>query len=231
MTPFFANFGYSPKWTTSLNDLGDLADIPAVAEKVKALDEVHELCRKNINLANESYAKYYNAKRREGTEFQVGDKVLLSLENVRTRRPAKKLDIRYAGPYRISEKVGSRSFRLELPSSLDIHNVFHISLLRPFAEPIPGQLAEPPGPVEVDDDGARYEVARVVDSRLSRNKKKIEYHVEWVGYEGTDEAATWQPAENLEGAQEEVEKFHLANPTKPSPKDILEPKRKSRSRR
>jgi hypothetical protein len=81
----------------------------------------------------------------------------------------------------------------------------------------------------VDDDRARYEVARVVDLRLARNEKKIEYQVKWVGYEGTDEAATWQPAENLEGAQEEVEKFHLANPTKPSPKDIPESRRRSRS--
>ena len=95
--PFFANFGYSAKWVDNLVEPSD--EVPPAFEKVKSIIDVHLLCRENITLANKDYAKYYNAKRRAEPDIEIGDMVLLSLENLATRRPMKKLDVRWGGPY------------------------------------------------------------------------------------------------------------------------------------
>jgi len=229
MSPFYANFGYSARWISGL-DLAESIPEPVV-EKAKSLVEVHELCRDNINLANRDYAKYYNAKRRTEKPIDVGDSVLLSLQNVKTRRPSKKLDIRWSGPYRVSAKVGNLAYRLELPASMKIHNVFHISLLRHFESPvIPGQSYDPPGPVETDDLEESWEIRSILDSRIVGNK--LMYEVEWLGYEGTDLATSWEPESNVEGSRETVESFHSLNPLKPRPSDLpTKGSRRSKSRR
>ena len=214
MSPFLANFGYSPRW---LDDIVEIdPSIPLVVEKIQDLKAVHEMCKENIKVANEYYAKYYDAKKRAGPEFKVGDMVLLSMNHVTTRRPTQKFDIKYAGPYPITEIIGSRSYRLELPESFRVHPVFHISRLKEFHGPeIEGQSYEPPGPVEVDEQlNEIYDVKAVTDSRI--RKRKLEYQVEWVGYEGTDEAVTWEPVENLDSAQEAIAEFHSRYPDKPS---------------
>jgi transposase InsO family protein len=214
MSPFFANYGYHPRGLDEL-EMQEEGTAPVV-EKVKSITEVHELCKRNIDLANATYAKYYNDKRREQDAFEVGDQVLVSLQNVQTRRPSKKMDIRFAGPYSILEKIGTRAFKIELPPTMKIHPVFHVSLLKPFHTPqIEGQAYDPPGAVEVDEAGQSFEVSSIIDSRI--NKRRLEYLVEWLGYEGTAESATWQPARDLDGCSELLETFHRDYPAKPDP--------------
>ncbi len=116
----------------------------------------------------------------------------------------KKLDQRFAGPFKIKERVGTHAYRLQLPSSMKIHNVFHVALLRKYRPPtLEGQHAEPPPPIEVDGK-LEYEVSRIVDSRLNKRRKRIEYLVEWTGYEGTPGGTTWEPEDNLQQSQEAI---------------------------
>ena len=47
---------------------------------------------------------------------------------------------RYIGPFEIIQRIGSVSYRLALPPSLQrIHNVFHVSMLRKYV-PDPSQV-------------------------------------------------------------------------------------------
>ena len=94
------------------------------------------------------------------------------------------------------------------------HNVFNISLLRPFKPTVEGQSYAPPPPVEVDDIGEIWEVNRIVDSRLIRNK--LSYLVKWKGFAGTPQATSWEPHSNVEGSQLLLEEFHSSHPDKPS---------------
>jgi hypothetical protein len=115
------------------------------------MKDVHEYCSQQISKSNEYYAKYYNAKHRLPPKYVIGDKVLLSLENLKTIRPSKKLDQKRAGPFEVLEQIGNNAYRIKLPDSWKQHNVFHVSLLEPWDPPIiPNRVQPPPPPVEVE---------------------------------------------------------------------------------
>jgi hypothetical protein len=96
-----------------------------------------------------------------------------------------------------------------------LHPVFHVNLLEPYREnTIPNCHQDPLPPIEIDKQ-AKYEVSAILDSRKER--KKLQYLVEWVGYEETPEHRTWEPAENLAHATDYVRDFHHRYPAKPKP--------------
>jgi hypothetical protein len=112
---------------------------------------------------------------------------------------------------------------------MKIHNVFHASLLRPYTTAsYPGQSIEPPPPVETADNVLEYEVAAVIDSRNNSRTGRLEYLIEWLGYEGTDEHVGWEPSNHLEGSVKLINDFHTRHPDKPST-NIVKPRRRARN--
>ena len=90
--------------------------------------------------------------------------------NVKPARPSEKLDHKRIGPFRISERINEVSYRLELPGSMKIHDVFHVSLLEPYTRnPFEGREAIPSPPVIVANE-LEYEVEKILDSRRTRRK-------------------------------------------------------------
>ena len=83
------------------------------------------------------------------------------------------------GPFQITEQVG-HAYRLDLPLTMKIHNVFSPDKLRKAADdPLPGQVQEPPEPVEINDD-EEWEVEQILDSCI--HQKKLQYWVKWLGF-------------------------------------------------
>ena len=230
LSPFYSNFGYHPRWFGELQET-KASESPEGYRIAADLSDIHDYCRDSIAEANRQHSKYYNRSRPDTPVFAVGDQVMLSMKNITTVRPTKKFDIRQTGPYTILERVGTHAYRLELPASLQIHDVFHVNLLSPYRPPVyPGQSEEPPGPVEVTDQGEEYEVANIVDSRQNSRTGRLEYLVEWLGYEGTDEHTTWEPVSNLSGSQDTIDRFHDENPGKPRIDGVPKRLRKTTSR-
>ena len=99
------------------------------------------------------------------------DKVWLRRKHIRTTRPSNKLDHKQIGPYTILEKVGSRAYKLDLPATVEIHPVFHISLLKPTAstEPISEHHQQPPPPIIIQEQ-QEWEVEKILNSRHHRNQ-------------------------------------------------------------
>ena len=88
-------------------------------------------------------------------------------------------------------------FRLDLPTHMRLHPVFHSSLLEPCATTtIPHHIVPPPLVVQLAD-GPEYEVAVILDSKIIRNK--VYYLVDWLGYGPNDR--TWEPVDNVTNAQ------------------------------
>ncbi|GJV74315.1 putative reverse transcriptase domain-containing protein [Tanacetum coccineum] len=92
--------------------------------------------------------KSYADLKRKPMEFQVGDKVMLKVspwKGVVHFGKRGKLNPRYVGPFKVLERVGEVSYKLELPEELSrVHNMFHVSNLKkchadePLAVPLDG---------------------------------------------------------------------------------------------
>ncbi|GKC02376.1 putative reverse transcriptase domain-containing protein [Tanacetum coccineum] len=88
--------------------------------------------KQKIQAAHDRQKSYANLKRKP-MEFQVGNRVMLKVspwKGVVRFRKRGKLNPRYVGPFKVLEKVGSVSYKLELPQELSrVHNTFHVSNL------------------------------------------------------------------------------------------------------
>jgi len=215
VTPFFATRGTHPRMSTA-----DFTMPPTVQSGPRKVDEqaaaafalemtnLHQHLRQEMARTQLTQAESANRLRRVHPHYKVGDQVYVSTRNWITNRPTKKLDYRFAGPYRIIACIGepgaSVTYKLDLPKTLGLRNrenAFHASLLQPataYGGPLHGQVEEPPPPVEVlrhgDDEAVKeYEVERILNSkmktrpgRLAAGEKEkptwVEYLVKWKGY-------------------------------------------------
>jgi hypothetical protein len=212
VTPFFANYGYHPRFTPDLGMQDN--EVPEVSEYAAALTRLHTELRAEMIQAQMAQAEQANKTRHPDPVLNPGDTVWLKRKNIRTTRPSGKLDHKQIGPYAILERVGSRAYKLDLPATVKLHPVFHISLLEPTTstEPIPGHQQPPPPPVIINDQ-QEWEVEEIIDSRRHRNR--IQYRVKWTGFHDPDK--TWYSASNFENSPNAIRQFHERYPAKPSP--------------
>ena len=92
--------------------------------------------------------KTYADKHRREATFIPGQQVLLRTTNLNLKGPKKFLP-RFIGPFKIVQKCGPVAYKLELPDSWRVHNVFHVCNLRLF-QPPPG-IAMPDVPENLSD--------------------------------------------------------------------------------
>ena len=154
-----------------------------------------------------------NRRRRPAPVFVPEQNVWLLRRHIATTRPSSKLDVRRLGPFAVIGPVGNSAYRLRLPPSINIHPVFHVSLLEPHVmNTFPGRVVPPPLPIQVDGF-PEFEVNKILDSKIRR--RKLYYLVDWVGYDENDRS--WEPAANVSNAELALAAFHLAFPDRPGP--------------
>jgi hypothetical protein len=142
--------------------------------------------------------------------YLPGDKVWLNTRNLCTNRPSRKLNNRRHGPFTVIKEVRKYAYQLDLPATMDVHPVFHVSLLEPTqGDPLPGQYLPPPEPVVVDGE-LEYEVEEVVDSRIFR--RQLQYLIKWRRWEDL----TWERATEVNKLKA-IDDFHAQHPNKPGP--------------
>ncbi|XP_048228757.1 uncharacterized protein LOC125369762 [Ricinus communis] len=89
-----------------------------------------------LDKAAKCMKKWPDVKKRS-KEYNVGDLVMVKLlpnQFKSLRQVHKGLVRRYKGPFPIVKRVGAVAYQLQLPSKLKIHNVFHVSMLKPYHE-------------------------------------------------------------------------------------------------
>jgi hypothetical protein len=77
----------------------------------------------------------HDAARRD-VSFSVDDRVWLRLHQctataIKSSQNAK-LALRYYGPFKVIERIGSIAYRLQLPNKVRIHSVFHVVFLKKY---------------------------------------------------------------------------------------------------
>ena len=115
--------------------------------------------------------------RRNNYVFQKGDLVLLSVKDIPTATLEKflptfvntKLLPRYLGPYPVEEQVNERAYRLTLPSSLRLHPVFYVRLLKPYYS-----SASPPSPMADLEEGIELQSQDLQSSDLQHQRMQAD---------------------------------------------------------
>lgn len=213
MSPFFANYGYHPRYEI-VQHSDELPPIPELQDFQNRLQSLEQHIKAEMRYAQACASEQANRSRSAPPRFQIGDEVWLLRRNFRTRRPNDKLDFKRVGRFKILEKISSHAYKLQLPSSMRMHPVFHVSLLEPvYNDALETQVQPPAPPIEVDDQ-SEYEVEQILDSRRRRNQ--LQYLVKWKGYFDP----TWEPSANLAHAPRLVHLFHSRYPEKPRPSHL-----------
>jgi hypothetical protein len=127
VSPFFANLGYDPRWQFDLTAAAPQEpDDQRARSTIEALSEIHDHLRSEMHRAQLRYQENADEHRMPAPDYQEGDLVWLDARNWKTRRPSAKLDHRRHRPFRITRKVSSYAYRLELHNSMQVHPVFHV---------------------------------------------------------------------------------------------------------
>ena len=213
LSPFFATKGFHPRMSFDIVDLSDTSTRERIL-KQKALDisrkmeTTREFARKALVAAQKSQSKKTDKHWKDIT-YAVGDKVQLSIRNITTDRPSKKLDHKMLGPFEVIEN--KRVFvELQLPQSMKIHNIFHYNLLRKASTDLLTNQVNEPLPSVIINNEEEWEVEDILDARSYRGK--LQYRVKWVGW---DEDREWYDATGFDNSPEIVEDFHSRYPDKP----------------
>ena len=204
--PFWLMFSENPKWKDTIED-GLESEVPASKQRADGVLKMKKLLEETWKKTCLSQRKSYNAKHTPKS-YCVGDMVYLNAKNIKSTRPSKKLDYKYYGPYEVEKPIGKQAYRLRLPDTMAIHNVFHVSLL----EPAKGRLGDDlqPPPINVDGED-QWEIDAILDSRI--HYRKLQYKVRWLGFNDTEDR--WLDASDLDNAKELVAEFHAKYPDLP----------------
>jgi len=96
MSPFYTYYGRHP---ATINPPSSEPLNPASTVYAHWMQTVHDESRKGLEAAQERMRRYTDPDRKEPPAYQVGDLVMLSGRNIKTRRPSKKLDHKNHGPF------------------------------------------------------------------------------------------------------------------------------------
>jgi len=171
-------------------------------QRIKTL---HQKCAQAIAAIN----KVANQGPTLEGKFKEGDQVWLEASNLKLPYHTPKLAPRRQGPFRVSKVISPVAYRLALPLSWGIHNVFHASLLLPYRETAahgPNFAHPPPDLIEDEEE---YKVKAIVNHRRYGRRRQLQYLIKWKGYPSSDN--TWEAAQDVH-ADDLVREYHRRHP-------------------
>lgn len=205
-TPFEVNYGKRPRLPLDNILRGEgrvVTNCDSASERAEYILAAVKKAKSAMQAAQQRQKHIADTKRRP-LEFAVGDKVFLSTINIKLKfKGSPKLLPKWLGPFKVTQVINPVAYRLELPNSLKLHNVFHISLLK-AARDRPGSTTIPPPPPELIEGEWEFEVESILSHRFLRNNK-TEFLVKWLGY--GPEHNTWEPEANCANCPDKVTEY------------------------
>ena len=207
-SPFVANFGEQPR-LCALDPLPTSA--PAADALAERMAEVTTRLQQQLETAQQGQRRAANARRRHRS-LAVGEYAWLSTKHLPPLGECKKLDPRFLGPFKVLACINEVTYKLDLPASMRIHPVFHVSLLRPYVSrdgTVPDARAPTLGPF--------FNIDRIVNVRTptASPNNQWEWHVRWLGFDDTEN--TWEPVSSFASCPETLVEYHEGHPEKPCP--------------
>lgn len=153
-TPFQVLYGYEPQWHPELPS-PSISSSPDATLLAQTIREVRDRCSAML--------EYHHHSPPDQMRFKVGDHVWLLATNIKTRWPTKKLDDKKIGPFEVAAVLSDYAYKLSLPDTMRVHNVFHAGLLSPVMNDEVFQRNQPRPPAIVTEEGEEdYEVEKIV---------------------------------------------------------------------
>jgi len=199
MTPIEALLGYRP---TLHPDQNVATNNQMVEQHLKTL---HQKRAQAITAIN----KVVNQGPISEGKFKEGDQVWLEASNLKLPYHTPKLAPRCQGPFHISKVISLVAYRLVLPPSWGIHDMFHASLLLPYRETTAHgpNFAHPPH--DLIEDEEEYEVEAIVNHRCHGRQRQLQYLIKWKGYPSSNN--TWEAVKDIH-AENLVKGYHRHHP-------------------
>ncbi|KAL0160101.1 hypothetical protein M9458_043826, partial [Cirrhinus mrigala] len=223
LTPFQCVLGYQPPlfpWS------GETSEVPAVDHWFRESERVWDSAHVHLQRAVRRHTENANVHRLPTPTYQPGDKVWLSTRDICLRLPSKKLSPRYIGPFTIHSQINAVTYRLNLPPQYRISSSFHVSLLKPYVDPVlpPPAESEPlPPPLQPEVIGDQiYRIQEILRSR--RRDNRLQYLIDWEGY-GPEERS-WMDREDILDPTLLAE-FHQRHLELPAPRGRGRPRKRS----
>jgi hypothetical protein len=139
--------------------------------------------------------------------YCVGNCVWLEGKNLNTTHPSAKLAPRRYRPFLVTSVVSRTSFRIKLPPTWHIHNVFHGTLLTPYKETtLNGNKYQEPIPDLVDGQ-PEWEVEQILGTR--KRHQQLQYLVRWKGFSEAHDS--WEPLSHI-NTDQLIQKFYHDHP-------------------
>ena len=131
---------------------------PTVEERIKNLVSSREEALAAHELAWNRMAKWINSM---FTPFKKEQKVWPDSRHLKTNYH-KKMAPKREGPFEVEKVLGPLTYRLKLPPSWKIHNIFHATLLQPYKEnDVHGENYIRPPP-DIEEGEEVYEVEAIL---------------------------------------------------------------------
>lgn len=164
-TPFEVVYGQPPP--IHLPYLPGEATTEALARTLTAREAAIQLLKFHLYRAQNRMSQQAN-KRRSDRHFEIGDFVYLKLQPYKQssmrNQSFNKLLPKFYGPYQVTDQIGSAAYKLNLPTTTEIHNVFHVSQLKPCHDAVSSPFY--PIPVNSAQENSQKEPEAILDRKM-----------------------------------------------------------------
>src|SRR5712671_6823559 len=199
-TPYELILGYTPLAHQPVQD----TTVPDINTRMQLIKDAREQAQDALKQTQEAMIKETKFK-----EFVIGQKVWLEGKNIKRPYDSPKLSPKRYGPFRVVAKISSMAYKLQIPATWQVHNVFHTSLLTLYKETVEhGEnfLEPPPDIIEGEEE---WEVEQILGKRIFGCSKKLQYLVRWKGYSPAHDQ--WINREDM-AADDLIRIFERENP-------------------
>ncbi|GMP97113.1 hypothetical protein CsSME_00045491 [Camellia sinensis var. sinensis] len=182
---------------------------PRAYQFAKEWKRNHDITRAYLEKAASKMKKWADEKRRP-LEFKAGDQVLVKLNPEQRkfmRGRDRRLVRKYEGPVTILKRIGKCAYKIDAPSWLKVHPVFHVSYLKPYYPDKEDPTRNEQKRQTITAKAGKRSIESILADRVKMVSKKQQrqYLVKWKGL--GDEEISWEREADLSAFQNEIEAY------------------------
>ena len=129
MNPNMALMGYNIPLPDKFiaNADSNIHNVAKPRERAGSLIQTQNIAAECHKRALEDMKRFADQYRQDAPFLKEGNQVFLSLKHLSTKRPSKKINYLWDGPFKLSKAIGTHTYRFKIPtgSGRPPHNVFY----------------------------------------------------------------------------------------------------------